>query len=315
MNISQCRSRGRQALGQAAYSMKKLIGIHTAAMLALALVLSLLDYFLAQGVGSTGGLSGLGDRAILETLRSMLLYGNALLLPFWQIGLTAAAIRLVRGQDFGPKTLLEGFRHFGPVLRMNLLLWGIYLLVMMVASQLASMVFMFTPLSGELYALAEQMVAAGTTDVSALLTPEVLQSLMMKMLPFLAGAIVLFLVPVAYRLRMMEYVLMDVPSRGAFFALRMSLAMTKKKCWKLFKLDLSFWWFYVLELLALAVCYGDVLLSGVGVQLPVDAQLGSLLFYLLGRACQLGLYVWKKDDLVAAYACAYVELLPKPVEE
>ncbi len=315
MNISQCRSQGKQALHQAAYPMKKLIAIHTAVMLALGLVVSLLDYGISQELGGTGGLSGMGQRAMLETLQSMLQFANALLLPFWQIGLVAAALALVRGQAFGPKTLMEGLRHFGPVLRLNLLRWGIYMLVVFLAGQIASVVFMMTPLSGDLYALAEEMVAASTTDMSAFLTPEVLESLVIKMLPFMAGAILLLLVPVAYRMWMMDYVLMEDPGRGAFFALRMSLAMTRKNCWKLFQLDISFWWYYLLELLAVVVCYGDMLLSLAGVQLPIHAQLGSLLFYMLGLACQLGLYVWKKDHLVAAHACAYEQLRPKPVEE
>ncbi len=315
MNISQCRSRGKEVLSQAAYPTKKLIAIHTAAMLALGLVVSLLDYGISQGVDGTGGISGLETRAVLETLRSMLQFGNALLLPFWQIGLVAAALALVRGQRFGPKTLLEGFRHFGPVLRMNILRWGIYMLAIFLASQLASTLYLMTPLAGDIYALAEEMMAAGTTDVTAVLTPEVLESLMVKMLPFMVAVSLVFLVPVAYRMWMMEYVLMDRPDKGAMYALRMSLAMTKRNCWKLFKLDISFWWFYLLELLAMALCYGDVLLPLAGVQLPLNAQLASLLFYMLGLGCQLGLYVWKKDRIAAAYAWAYEALRPKPIEE
>ncbi len=315
MNLSQCRSRGREALGRVAYSTRKLVLLHTGVLAGAGLLVSLLSCALSLGIGDTGGLGGLDDRAILETLQSLLQLANGLLMPFWQIGLVAAAICLVRGRDFGPKTLLEGFRHFGPVLRVNLLRWGIYFVMMILAMQVASTVFVMTPLAGDLYKITEQMLETGVTDLSVVLSPEAMQALLLKMLPFMLGAALLFLVPVAYRLRMMDYVVMDTPQLGAFYALRLSLYMTRKKCKQLFRLDLSFWWFYVLEALTLAVCYGDLLLGFAGVQLPGSAQVWSLVTYALGILLQLGLYVWKKDLLAATYAAAYEALLPPPPQE
>lgn len=312
MDISQCRSRGREALGQAAYSTKKLVLLHTGVMAGAGLAVSLLQYALSLGIGDTGGLGGLGDRAILETLQSLLQLANGLLMPFWQIGLVAAAICMVRSRNFGPGTLLEGFRHFGPVLRVNLLRWGIYLVVMILAVQVASTVFVMTPLASDLYKITEQMLETGVTDLSAVLSPEAMQALLLKMLPFMVGGVLLFLIPVAYRLRMMDYIVMDTPQLGAFYALRLSLYMTRRKCRQLFRLDLSFWWFYVLEVLAVAVCYGDLLLGLAGVQLPGSAEVWSLATYALGLLLQLGLYGWKKDLLAATYAAAYEALLPPP---
>ncbi len=314
-DIPALRSRARDALGQASCSPKKLIFLHTGLMLALGLVLSIMDYFLSEGIGSTGGLGGIGTRAALETLRSMLQMADALLLPFWQIGLVAAMLLLIRGQDIGTGTLLEGFRHFGPVLRLNLLRWAISFAVVLVAAQAGTMIFMLTPFSATLMKALEEMMAAGIVDPDAVLTEALMAELMYSYIPIVLAAMLLLLIPVSYRLRMMDYVLMDRPQLGAFFALRMSIFMTRKRCLQLFKLDLRFWWFYVLELLAGVLCYGDVLLGLCGVELGMGAATASFAFYAAGLACQLGLYVWKKDELAATYALAYEALLPPPLEE
>ncbi len=315
MDARSCRSQGKEALRYGGYSTKKLIFIHTGAMLGLGVLVSLVSLLLDRSIESTGGLSGLGNRAILSTAQNLLLLANTVVAPFWQIGLVKAALKLVRGEEYGPRDLLEGFRRFGAVLRANILRGLICFSALMIAMQLAGTVFMMTPFAAELYALTEQMTATGITDMSLLMTPEQALSLFWKMLPFVLGFCLLLLLPLSYRLRMMDYVLMDIPGAGAFFSVRASVQLMRKNAWKLFRLDLSYWWFYALEVLTAAVCYGDMLLKLLGVQLPVSESVASYGFYLLGLLCQLGLYLWKKDALAAGYACAYEELLPKPAEE
>ncbi len=315
MELKYCPGKAKEALSRAKYPVNKLVLIHTGIFAAVGLGISLLSWLLSLGIGQTGGLGGLGDRAVLETVQQLLQAAQLLAAPFWNIGLVMASLQLIRGLDFGPGTLLEGFRRFGPVLRMNLLRWLIYMGVVMLASQIASTVYMMTPWGMEFLAMMEEIAASGTTDLTQVLTQEQLLNMALKMLPFLAGACLLLLVPVLYRLRMMDYVLMEHPHLGAFFALRLSLFMTRKNCVKLFKLDLHYWWFYVLEALTVALCYGDLLLSLAGVQTAVDASLLSILFYAAGLLAQLGLYGWKKGEVMAAYSFAYEALLPPPVED
>ncbi len=309
------KRRAGEVLAGAAYSPKKLILLHTAVLLGLSFVLSLLQFYLDQSIDGTGGLGGIGTRTALETVGSMLELANSVLLPFWQIGLIFAVLQLVRGRQAGPRALLAGFRHFGPVLRTNLLRWAVYIAVVMLGAQAGAVIYSMTPAAAPVYELAEQMVAEGMTDPTALLTDEVILELMQSMLPFLLVAVALPLIPVAYRLRMMDYVLMDQPEKGAFFALRMSMAMTRKNCMKLFLLDLSYWWFYALELVTVAVCYGDVLLGYLGVSLGMSGTVAGFVFFALGLLFQLGLYVWKMDHVAATYALAYEALLPPPPQE
>ncbi len=308
LDYRSLRQAGRQALKGAQYSPKKLILWHTGVTLAVGFLLSLIHYLLDQQIGDTGGLEGLGSRTYLETAQTILTMMQPLLLPFWSIGLAGAMLRLARGEYAGPESLLEGFRHWGAVLRTNLLRGLVYMAVVLIAMQVGSMLFTFSPAAGTLFDLAEQIQNAA--DPNALLTQEVLTDLALKMLPYMLIPAVILLIPVAYRLRMMDYVIMDRPKLGAVFALRMSLILTRRKCLRLFRIDLRFWWFYVLEVLAVALCYGDILLPLAGVSLPGDAAVMGIGFYAVGILAQLGLYVWKKDEISATYVCAYEALLP-----
>ncbi len=313
LDYRDLRQRGREALERAEYSPKKLILWHTGVTLLAGFVLSLLSYFLDREIGGTGGLSGLQLRATLETVRSILQIAESLLLPFWAMGLTGAMLGLVRGQYAGPESLLGGFRCWGAVLRANLLKAAVYFLVIFVASQIGTTLFSFSPAGKELYSLMEQIQNAA--DPSLLLTEELLADMGLKMLPFILVPAVLLLIPVTYYLRMMDYVLMDRPELGAVFALRLSLFLMRKRCIQLFKVDLRFWWFYVLEALTVVLCYGDMLLPLFGISMPGDAAVMSFVFYAIGILAQLGLYAWKKDEVSATYACVYEMLLPPPPQE
>ena len=99
---------------------KRLALIHTAVALGVSLVVTLLHYYLNNQIGNTGGLSGLGARTVLETAQTVLQYVVNLALPFWEIGFLFAALQMARGQKAEVSSFLEGFRRFGPVLRLYL---------------------------------------------------------------------------------------------------------------------------------------------------------------------------------------------------
>ena len=123
MNISDRRglkAEARDALAAASYDPKKLILIHSGASIALGLVLALVNYLLSLGIDGTGGLSGVGMRSILETAQSVLMIGQLTVAVFWQIGYIFAAMKIGKGETVGVRDLLQGFRNFGPVLRLRL---------------------------------------------------------------------------------------------------------------------------------------------------------------------------------------------------
>lgn len=307
----------KQVLSDASYSPKKLALLHTGVAAAAGLVLTLLTYFLDAGIGNTGGLSGMGNRALLETVQYVLELAVTVLSPFWALGFVAAALHWSRRETATGGTLVKGLRRWGPALRMYLLQGLIYFVLAMVAVQIGSLLYTMTPASNTLRALVEELSEAELTDTDALMTllesldGDVLLNVMLTMLPFLLIPVVVLIVPVAYRMRLAPYILMDEPRCGALFAITLSFRMTKGNCLKLLRLDLRYWWYYLLEVLVTTLAFGDVLLPLLGVSLNMNAETVAMMCYLLTLVAQLALYAWKKPQVFTSYAVFYDSLQPQ----
>lgn len=310
-----------EAVASASYCPKKLTLIHTGIAAAASFTVALLSYLLSLGMRETGGLSGMGTIAALETAQSILDMAVSLLSPFWAMGFIAAALQMARRESVTPHILLRGLHRWGPALRMLMSQGLIYFIIMLTTMQIGSFLFMLTPSASHLNELAQQLTQVDTMDVNAMnqivqqMGEDTIMEIFWAMLPFMVLPAVIIIIPVAYRMRLAPYILMDEPRCGAVYAIAMSIRLTKKHCWQLFRLDLRFWWFYALEVLISVLCYGDLLLSLLGVELGMNGILASFLFYALALVCQLGLYVWKKPQIFTSYALFYHHLLPKEEEE
>lgn len=317
MRTKDLMNEARQAVAEASCCPKKLIAIHAGVSAAAALVVALLSYLLGTGIGDTGGLGGIGTRAALETAQSILEMAVSVLSPFWALGFMAVALNMARRQESDTHTLLTGFRCWAPMLRLMLLEGVIVFGVVLLAMQVGSFLYMLTPFSNQLNELAQQIAATGATDTEALtqllmdLDQETMMEIFWSIVPFMVLPAAAVLIPLSYRLRLAQYILLDQPQAGAMFALLLSFRLMKKQGWRLFGLDLRLWWFYGLEALVLALCYGDLLLELAGVPLDGNGVLLSFLFYALALLCQVGLYVWKKPQVTTAYALFYDRLLPR----
>ncbi len=301
-----------QMLADAQYPPKKLTLLHTGASLLLTVVLAIISYLLTRQIGETGGLAGLGTRSLLQTAQAVLQFASTLLLPFWEVGFLYAAIRMARREENGPRSLLEGFRRFGPVLRLLLLRALLVIGVMLLCSQVATTLYLFLPFSDSYFALYEQLMGSAMADSAALIDdPSLANAVVEAMLPVVmisAGLAIALLIPLLYRFRLAEYVLMDCPGTGAFASLRASSRLMRGNCVAMFRLDVSYWWFYGAQLLIAAIGYGDVLLEAAGFPLPLSADGAYLLFYLLCIAGQLLLYWQTRAQVETAYAVAYDSL-------
>ena len=240
----------RSSVDHASYSPKKLILIHTGGILLLDVLMMLVTALLDAQMNTAGGLGGMGLRAALSTLQTVLVYALVILPIFWQMGYTHATMQISRREHAGPGSLLEGFRKFGPVLRLSLLQAMLYLGVAFLAMYIAVFLFSFFPQSEPLFAVLANPIA----------TEEVIMEATMAAYPYIIAIFLLaflpFFLPMFYRYRMASFCLLDAPYRGARAALRESQMMMKGNRMSLFKLDLSFWWFIGLELLASLVVYG-----------------------------------------------------------
>jgi uncharacterized membrane protein len=226
-------------------------------------------------------------------------------------------MRLARREQAESRTLLAGFRVFGPALRLMLLEGVILFFIVLTTTQLGSFLYMMTPFAAPLNAVLEPLLESGTLDTltvtEVLLNMEQreLMRIFRSMLPFLLLPAAVILIPLSYRVRLAQYILLDRPKLGAIYALLLSFKLMKKRCLQLFVLDLRLWWFYTLEILVQVLCYGDLLLPLVGVTPKGSVVLLSFLFYALALACQLGLHMWQKPQVMTAYALFYDGLLPK----
>lgn len=319
--LKELIAEAKESVTSASYSPKKLALIHTGVAAGVSLVVALLTYFLDIGIGNTGGLSGMGTRAVLETAQSVLQLLLNVLSPFWALGFIAAALGLARRQQTTPHTLMTGLRRWGPALRMLILQGLIYFVVAFVAIQVGSIIYTMTPASQELDALVEDLLAAGTTDADALtallegLDDATLMNILLGMLPYLLIPMALLLIPVVYRLRLAQYVLMDQPQFGALHAIMQSFRLTKGNCLKLFKLDIRYCWYYILEALVIVLSMGDLILPAFGVPLNMSTVTASIVFYVLALLTQLALYAWKKPQIYTTYALFYDRLLPQQQSE
>lgn len=306
-------TRAEEALREAQYCPRKLMLLHTGVALGIALIISVLNLILTRQIDTTGGLAGLGLRSILETIQSLLETGSNLALPFWETGILAAAYLWATRQPAENATVLMGFRRFGPVLRLRLLQGLVSTLLAMGVVYFSSMVYLMTPWSNTVVAEIETMLGSGAEAMEAIdaLTPEMMGQLVLKMKPLMilcAVLLLVILVPILYRMRFAPYLQMQQERVGARAAIAESFRMTRKNCLALLKLDLRFWWFYVLQILTIGLCYGDVILSACGIAQPWGEMVGFFLFYVLGIAGQLALYTWARPKVLTTYALACLEL-------
>ena len=305
------------ALAQASRNPKRIILIHTAVSLGIMLLVAVLDYVLSGQIENTGGLSGLGTRSVLTTVQSILQMVQMAVLPFWEIGYLYAAMKMAVKEPAEPGTLLEGFRHFGPLFRVMLLKGLIFLVLGFVCTYVATQIFVMTPLSTPmLEAMAPvlndptMMESAAGEEALMQVVDQALDDAMLPLLIITGILLCLVYIPISYRLRLVNYSVLENPREGALVAFRRSFRLMRGNCLEMFLLDLSFWWYYLLQILINLVCYGDLILSLAGVSLPWSGELSFFLFYILALAGQFVLYFLARNKVEVTYVTAYHVLSP-----
>jgi len=297
-----------QALQEAQYDPKKLLLIHTGISLLLSLAVAVVNYFLNQSIADTGGLSGLGTRAVLSTVQMCLSLAQVLLLPFWQLSYIFITLRFARREYAGPDSLLAGFRTIFPLLRLLFLQGALYFLVMLVASHIGGILFFFTPWAEPL--METMLLNLDNAEALAQATAAMEQAA----IPLTVCVVVVFValaLPIAYRLRFSQFALLDDPNGRALAAMGTSRRLLRGNTMTLVKLDLSFWWFYALEVAVSVIAYSDLLLPQLGISLPFSDDILFFGAMVVSMVCQLGLYWWRKNEVNTAYAVFYDKLLPE----
>lgn len=319
MNIQDRRALKQEAASRlsASSAPKKIVFIYLAVSMALSVLLSICDLLLSRAMQDTSGLGDFGTRSILQTAQTILPYLNLLFLMCWELGYTNAILRISRKVPADEKSLTRGFSLFGVALRSSMLQGLIYLGLILVCSYGGAMIYMMSPFASPLIELLEPYVndASLLSGATLALDDATLAAMENAMLPAVGIILIVFAaiaIPISYRLRMVNYVVLDNPHAGALNAIRESRKMMRGNCKALLRIDLSYWWYYALCLLAALVCYGDVILSYFDVALPMSDTLAAILFYGLYFAITFAINIPLKNKISQTYALVYDAIRPKP---
>lgn len=185
-----------------------------------------------------------------KTLILLFSLASSLLLSLWNAGYVHISVALLRNQTVSTRDLHVGFRLFWPVFRVTLLvdliIFGISLAVGFVA-------MLFT--------------------LSTILSLGV----------FLAG--LGYILYMSYRLGFALYVALEAPQLGTKAAISYSRRFTEENCRNLFRLDLSFWWYFALSVLANLAGILPMILESAGIGIGLSPLATSILCSTL---CALG---------------------------
>ena len=291
----------------------KISAIHAGISAGVALAVTLLYFVLEKGIAQTGGLSGMGTRSILQTISTLLTNANAVLVPFWNLGFWFVALLWARKQNAKTGDLLAGFRRFGAYLRLLLNRGLLTVAVGFVSIYISSYIYMLTPWSASVMEFAQStgMDMNVANERIAGMDMAQMDAMLRDMLPMLVIWLVLFallVLPMLYKFRMAEFFLLDDRRMGTVRAMFHSSQMLRKRRWKLFRLDLRFWWYFVAQGLCFTVYTADLWLPLLGVTLSggILTSMGLYVLYLTGLFL---VQTFLRPRVQTAYALAYEQLL------
>lgn len=306
----ELKQTAQRRLDVASYKPGRLILIHSGVALGASLLLAIFTYIMDWQIQTNGsGLAGMELRTILETASLVLQGAVTILAPFWTIGLSYAVLRIARGKAAWPHTLLEGFRRKGPVLRLLLMQGLIYGIITFAAIYGAYFLYSMTPDGTAFTEAILKLYFSGEfatyREMFEQIPEPVLEQVARVYVPILCSVLLVLMIPASYRLRMASFALMDEEGTGAWKAIRTSFRITRRNCFKLFLLDLSYWWYYLLAALLTVPLYADVLLPALNITLSVDSSVIALIGAAVYVVLTLILESLAKPGIMTTYALAY----------
>lgn len=319
LNPRQLKQEAAHRLSRGPSDPRLQVLLYTGVMVGLNLLVNGLNLLLNEQISGTGGLSGLGARSMLQTVQTLLTYFSAFFSPFWLAGFLYSMIRTARLEQTQPTDMLFGFRRGLRVLSHSLLDFIVLFGVMYVCLMIACYAYLFTPLSNDFAEAMMPLLESGALiTADGMINMEVvpMELIYQAGVPVMIIFLLLFLpayVFLSYCLRLSLYLLLEGPQIGAIGSYIQSLKLMKGHKFQMLKLDLSFWWYYLLEAALAVVCYLDVILPALGIELPFNATVAYFVSLALYGVLQIALYVWKKAEVETTYVLAY-EAIAHPEE-
>ncbi len=286
---------------------KKVVLVYAGIVALSSLVVTVVQDLLDSQISQTGGIQNIGTRSMLTTADTVLTIAQLLLVMCLTLGYTGSMLRIARGQYASPNSLKAGGERIWVLLRTRLLQMLIMTAAAFALCFLVVNVCLLTPLSNRVIAVM------GTVSADVLLADDLaLIGFYSAMLPIILIYLVA-LVPLLWYFsctyRMVDYLLIDRPQLGAFGALRESRRMMQGNMKMMLRVDLSFWWYYLLQALVSVLVYLNMVLALFSIGLPPEVLYwGTVVLYL---AADFALRYFFSNKVAVTYALFYDSLCPK----
>ena len=321
MNIRKPREIRNFAAGRLenVQNLGKIILIYSALTLGLSALGSVINYILNIQMEGLTGLSSISKRTTLSSIQSVLPFAISLITMCINTGYLAAMLRIARGQYVSEQTLRLGFDRFWVLMRCSIFKGIRYCITLMLSIYAGIVIFMMLPISQPAMEvlspyLSQMSVLSGELVLDEAAYSQFLQAVWPAYV--ICGIFAaITLIPLWYSYRMAGYVIIDKPALGALAVLRESKRMMRKNRVSLLKLDLGFWWFYLVQLAASAVCYGDVILPMLGIDLPGNPDIWYFAFMTCYFAILFAANYFLRSKVEVSYALAYDSVRPQEQQD
>lgn len=286
---------------------KKVVLVYAGIVALSSLVVTVVQDLLDSQISQTGGIQNIGTRSMLTTADTVLTIAQLLLVMCLTLGYTGSMLRIARGQYASPNSLKAGGERIWVLLRTRLLQMLIMTAAAFALCFLVVNVCLLTPLSNRVIAVmgtvsAEELLSNGLALIA-------LYSAMLPIILIYLVALVPLLWYFSCTYRMVDYLLIDRPQLGAFGVLRESRRMMQGNMKMMLRVDLSFWWYYLLQALVSMLIYLNMVLAPFAIGLsPEVLYWGTVVLYL---AADFALRYFFSNKVAVTYALFYDSLCPK----
>lgn len=295
-SIPDLRRRAEESLNAVAYPPQAVVMLYVGIAVAMSVLSSFAADFLGEQINSLQGLSTLNTRTILSTVQSLLIFLPGLLLPYLDAGYTHYTMLVIAGRDPGKEHLSDGFRRFlsitgAIIFRTIPMIFVSFFLYMVIAIGYLS------------------FFGDTTAIMAALETGAVSDPVLLPMMVCLGVASLISFLFFFYRYRLVDYGIFDQPHLNALFQLHRSKVLMKSNLGNYIRLDLHFWWYWLLQLVPSGLLYLDLILPFFGMELPTSAFVTNLLCYGLWGASKLAIAWFTMNPVQCTYAAAYASVM------
>ena len=286
---------------------KKVVLVYAGIVALSSLVVTVVQDLLDSQISQTGGIQNIGTRSMLTTADTVLTIAQLLLVMCLTLGYTGSMLRIARGQYASPNSLKAGGERIWVLLRTRLLQMLIMTAAAFALCFLVINVCLLTPLSNRVIAVmgtvsAEELLSNGLALIA-------LYSAMLPIMLIYLVALVPLLWYFSCTYRMVDYLLIDRPQLCAFGVLRESRRMMQGNMKMMLRVDLSFWWYYLLQALVSVLIYLNMVLALFAIGLPPAVLYwGTVVLYL---AADFALRYFFSNKVAVTYALFYDSLCPK----